>query len=85
MPGTEVKVVANKLEAKVKIVEVTEKGEVVDRNLVTEVKIQYNGTPSQLDKMLYALRAGHVIDVTFTCPQSSLPLLEEEKELAGAC
>lgn len=81
MPKNEVKIVAEKLEAKVKLVEEKEDGQVVDRSLVTEVKLQYQGTPSRLDEILYSLRAGHNIDVTFTCPQFSMPLVSEVKEV----
>lgn len=74
----------DKIEARVKIIEEKEENEVVDRHLVTEVKIQYEGTPAQLDKVLYAMQAGHSIDVTFTSPQLSLGFLEKEKETALA-
>lgn len=35
----------DKLEAKVKLVEEKEDGMVVERHLITEVKVQYEGTP----------------------------------------
>jgi len=74
----------DKIEAKVKIVEEKEENEVVDRHLITEVKIQYEGTPAVLDKVLYTLQAGHSINVTFTSPQLDLGFLDKEKETALA-
>lgn len=61
-----------KLEAKVKIVEEKEEGQVIDRHIITEVKVEYEGTPAQLDKVLYALKAGHRVDVTLATPQLGL-------------
>jgi len=61
-----------KLEAKVKIVEEKEEGVVIDRHLITEAKIEYEGTPAQLDKVLYALKAGHRVNVTLATPQFGL-------------
>jgi len=78
------KVTVDKLEAKVKLVEEKEEGVVVDRQLVTEAKIQYEGTPATLDRILYALKAGHQVDVTFTTPQQELDLDEREPVHAGA-
>jgi hypothetical protein len=78
------KVQIDKMEAKVKIVEEKEEGAVVDRHLITEVKLEYEGTPALLDKVLYTLRAGHTVDVTFGSPQLSLGLDEETKEPATA-
>ena len=72
----------DKLEAKVKMVEEKQDGEVIDRHLITEVKIEYEGTPAKLDDVLYTLRAGHTVDVTFASPQYSLPTPEPEKEPA---
>lgn len=79
-----VKVKIDTLEAKVKIVEEKAEGAVIDRHLITEVKIQYEGTPAKLDDILYTLRGGHAVDVTFSSPQQSLGLGEETKEPAGA-
>ena len=74
----------DKLEAKVKIVDEKEDGAVVDRHLVTQATIQYEGTPAKLEKVLWALQAGHTIDVTFSTPQLGLAMPEEEKEPAMA-
>jgi len=71
-----------KAEAKVKIVEEKEEGAVVDRHLITTVSLEYEGTPAKLDDVLYTLRAGHSVDVTFSSPQQKLPL-EETKEPAA--
>jgi len=80
MAKVEAKVQTTKLEARVKLVEERVEGEVVDRHLMTEVKIEYEGTPAELDKVLYTLRAGHAVDVTFGSPQYSLDEPEEAKE-----
>jgi len=80
----EAKVQTEKLEAKVKVEE--EKGEggiVVDRHLITEVKLVYEGTPAKLDDVLYTLRAGHAVDVTFSSPQQALDLPEDTREPAS--
>jgi len=77
------KVTVDKLEAKVKLVEEKEEGVVVDRQLVTEAKIQYEGTPAMLEKILYTLQAGHTVKATFTTPQRGLDL-PETKEPAAA-
>jgi len=82
MAKVEAKVQTTKLEARVKLVEERVEGEVVDRHLMTEVKIEYEGTPARLDKVLYALKAGHDVDVTFGSPQYSLDEPEEAKEPA---
>lgn len=82
MAEIKAKVQTSKLEAKVKIVEERAEGEVVDRHLITEVKIEYEGTPALLDKVLYALRSGQQVDVTFGSPQYSLDEPEETKEPA---
>jgi putative NADH-flavin reductase len=82
MPKVEAKVQTTKLEAKVKIVEEKEKGEVIDRELVTTVTLEYDGTPAKLDDVLYTLRAGHAVDVTFSSPQMSLDLPQKSKEPA---
>jgi len=74
----------DKLEAKVKLVEEKEEGVVIDRRLVTEVKIQYEGTPAMLEKILWTLQAGHTVKATFTTPQQGLDLPEEVKEPAEA-
>jgi hypothetical protein len=73
----------DKMEAKVKIVEEKAEGAVVDRHLITEVKFEYEGTPAKLDEILYTLRGGHAVDVSFSSPQQSLGLGEEAKEPAG--
>lgn len=81
MAEVKAKVQTQKIETKSKIVE--EKGEggmVVDRDIVTEVKIEYVGVPGKLDDVMHTLRAGHQVDVTFTSPQQSLGL-EENKEI----
>ena len=74
------KVQIDKLEAKVKIVEEKEKGEVIDRQLVTSVTLEYQGTPAKLDDILYTLRAGHAVDVTFASPQLSLSGITGKEE-----
>ena len=61
-----------KLEAKVKLVEEKEEGIVIDRHLITEVKVEFEGTPAQLDKVLYALKSGHRVDATFFTAQLGL-------------
>jgi len=84
MSEIKAKVVVDKLEAKVKLVEDKEDGMVTDRHLITQVTIQYEGTPAKLEKVLWALQAGHTVDVTFFTPQLGLDIPEEEKELAMA-
>lgn len=84
MSEVKVKVQINKLEAKVKIVDEKEEGAVIDRHLITEVKLEYEGTPAKLEEVLYTLRGGHSVDVTFASPQYSLPVSEPEKEKATA-
>ena len=74
-----VKVQTTKLEAKVKVVEEKEKGEVIDRELVTTVTLEYDGTPARLEEVLYTLRAGHAVDVTFSSPQLSLGMESEAR------
>jgi len=81
MAKVEVKVQTEKLEVKSKIVEETKKGEVIDRDIVTSVTIEFVGPPGKMDDVMYTLRAGHHVDVTFTSPQQKLPL-EEAKEPA---
>lgn len=84
MAKLEVKVKTNKMELKSKIVE--EKGEggvVVDRDIVTEVKVEYIGVPGKLDGVLHTLRAGHEVNVTFGSPQLTLDEVREEKEPAA--
>ena len=83
MGDTRATVSTSKLEAKVKMVEETEKGEVVDRHLMTSVTIEYEGTPARLDTVLYALRAGHDVEVTFGSAQLSLDMPEKAEELTG--
>jgi len=80
MAKIEVKVQISKMEAKVKLVEEKQEGEVIDRHLITEVKVEYAGTPAKLEKVLYTLQAGHTVDVTFGSPQYSLDEAEEAKE-----
>ena len=84
MPEIKAKVNIDKLEAKVKLVEEKEDNMVVDRQLVTEAKIQYGGTPAKLEEILWALKAGHTITATFTCPQIGMDMPEEEQEPALA-
>jgi len=79
MAKVEVKVKTNKVELKSKIVEDKEKGEVIDRDIVTAVTVEYVGTPGKLDGVLHTLRAGHEVNVTFSSPQQSLDLPEEEE------
>ena len=79
MSKVEVKVKTNKVELKSKIVEDKEKGEVIDRDIVTAVTVEYVGTPGKLDSVLHTLRAGHEVNVTFSSPQQSLDLPEEEE------
>lgn len=83
MGDTRATVSTSKLEAKVKMVEETEKGEVVDRHLMTTVTIEYEGTPARLDTVLHALRAGHDVEVTFGSAQLSLDMPEKAEELTG--
>jgi len=82
MAKVEVKVKTNKLETKTKIVEEKADGEVIDRDIVTSVTIEYVGVPGKMDDVLHTLRAGHEVDVTFSSPQQKLPL-EETKEPAA--
>lgn len=74
------KVTIDKLEIKSKIVEEKLEGEVVDRHIMTEVKVEYEGTAGQLDKVLYAMKSGHLVQVTFASPQFGLDLASEEKK-----
>jgi len=80
MPEIKTKVVIDKLKAAVKIVEEREGGEVVDHHLVTKVTIQYEGTPAKLEKVLWALRSGHTVDVTFSTPQLGLGMPDKESD-----
>lgn len=85
MAEVNVKVQTTKLELKSKIVE--EKGEggmVVDRDIVTEVKVEYVGIPGKLDDVLHTLRAGHAVDVTFSSPQLSLGMETKEEKVPEA-
>lgn len=84
MSEIKAKVIVDKLQATVKMVEEKEDGMVVARTLVTQATIQYEGTPAKLERVLWALQAGHTVDVTFTTPQLGLDLPEEEKEPALA-
>lgn len=80
MSMIEVKVVIDKLEAKVKLVEEKEDGMVVDRHLVTTATIQYEGTPAKLDKVLWALKSGKSVDVTFFSPQTTMDFQSEKEK-----
>jgi len=51
---------------------------VIDRDIVTSVTLEYNGTPGKLDDVLHTLRAGHAVDVTFSSPQLSLGIEGQE-------
>jgi len=82
MANIEAKVIISKMEAKVKLAEEKAEGSVVARHLMTEVKIEYAGTPAKLDKVLYTLQAGHAVDVTFGSPQYSLDESQEAEEPA---
>lgn len=73
-----------KLEAKVKIVEEKQEGEVIDRHIITEVKVEYEGTPAQLDKVLYAMKGGHRVNMTLATPQFGLDETTEQKEAVAA-
>ena len=84
MAEIKAKVAVDKLEAKVKLVEEKEDGMVTDRHLITQATIQYEGTPAKLEKVLWALQAGHTVDVVFSTPQLGLDIPEEEKEPALA-
>lgn len=84
MAEVKVKVQIEKLEAKVKIVEEKEKGEVIDRDLVTTVTLEYSGTPARLDDVLHTLRAGHTVDVTFSSPQLSFGIEGKEEKVPAA-
>lgn len=72
------KVIKNidRVEAGVKLVEEKEDGEVVDRILVTVVKLQFNGTPAIIDDILWALKAGQPISVAFFSSQLKLDTIE---------
>lgn len=82
MAEVKAKVQTNKIETKSKIVETKgEGGEVVDRDIITSVTIEYVGVPGKMDDVLHTLRAGHRVDVTFTSPQQKLDLKESKKEV----
>lgn len=83
MADTRATVSTSKLEAKVKMVEEKVEGEVVDRHLMTSVTIEYEGTPARLETVLYALRAGHDVEVTFGSAQLSLDMPDQAEELAA--
>ena len=74
MAEVKVKVQTNKLEVKTKIVEEKEKGEVIDRDLITSVTLEYVGPGGKMDDVMHTLRAGHPVDVTFSSPQQKLDL-----------
>ena len=84
MPEIKVELPIEKLSAKVKMVEIKEEGEVVERKLITEATIQYEGTPAKLDKILWLLQAGRDVDVTFSSKQLSLGIEEKEPALAAS-
>ena len=84
MAEIKVNVVVDKIKATVEMVEEKEDGMVTDRHLVTKATIQYEGTPAKLEKVLWALQAGHTVNITFTTPQLGLDIPEEEKEPALA-
>jgi len=84
MAKVEVKVQTTKLEVKGKIVEDKEKGEVIDRDIVTSVTLEYIGVPGKLDDVLHTLRAGHAVDVTFSSPQLSLGMETKEEKVPEA-
>lgn len=73
-----------KLEAKVKIVEEKQEGEVIDRHIMTEVKVEYEGTPAELDKVLYALKAGHRVNMTLATPQFGLDEKPSQEKVTAA-
>jgi putative NADH-flavin reductase len=56
---------------KTKLVELKEDGEVVDRTLVTTVSFDYEGTPGNMDKVLWALKNGQRVDIAFSSPQGT--------------
>lgn len=80
MAEVKARVQTQKIETKSKIVEEKQEGEVIDRDIVTSVTIEYIGVPGKLDDVLHTLRAGHRIDVTFSSPQQSLELEESKEE-----
>jgi hypothetical protein len=57
---------------KSKLVEIKEDGEVVDRTLVTTVSFDYEGSPAAMDKVLWMLKAGHAVSISFVSLQSTL-------------
>jgi len=83
-----VKLPVDKLSAKVKMIEIKEEGAVVERRLITEATIQYEGTPAKLDYILWLLQGGQSVEVTFSSPQFSMEIKEareiESKEPAMA-
>lgn len=84
MSENKAEVTVESLEAKVKIVEEKEDGVVVDRHLVTEVKLQYEGTPALLEEILYTLKAGHTVKARFSAAQLPLATVKEPAEVAAS-
>ena len=84
MPEVSAKVQTTKMEVKSKIVEDKEKGEVIDRDIVTSVTVEFIGTPGKLDNVLHTLRAGHAVDVTFSRPQLSFAMESKEDKVPEA-
>lgn len=79
MAEVKAKVQTSKLEVKTKIVEEKEKGEVIDREIITSVTLEYVGPPGKMDDVLHTLRAGHRVDVAFSSPQQKLDLKEAKE------
>jgi len=65
------------LETSTKLVEEKEEGEVVDRHLVTTIKLRYTGSPSQIEKVLWALKAGQPITACFYSSQLTFATIDE--------
>jgi len=85
MPEIKVKISSiEKLETKTKVEDELEKGEVVGRRLVTTIKFETECNPSELTPVLYAMAAGHRVDISFSSPQLGLDMPEVRgKETAG--
>ena len=70
MSEIKAKIVVDKLEAKVKMVEEKEDGMVMDRHLINRSKDSVRRhTGPRLERILWALQAGHTVSVTFDTPQ----------------
>ena len=79
----EIKVTINnieKLELRSRIAEEVEKGEVVDRRVITSVKFEYDGTPMMMNQVLLALANDHQVTAKFESPQAIMSLNEVEPE-----